>query len=397
MHPRRRTEIVMQDDVAREIQSIAGDLSALRRELHACPELGFEEVQTAGIISARLRDAGLSVRTGVGKTGVVGILEGAEGGPTLMMRADIDGLPVVEETGLPFASTNGRMHACGHDGHVAITICAAEVLARHRESLKGRAAFVFQSAEEVTGGARAMIDDGVLDDVKPDRALGLHIWNLMPLGRVGVNTGTVFAGADAVRLTVRGRGGHGALPHTTIDPIVTAAEIVTAIQTVVSREIQPNQMSVLTFGQIHGGTAPNVIAEEVVLHGTVRAYTPEVRQQILDAAKRVATGVASAMRAEATFERLYGAPPVMNDPEAAAFITRHAAAVAGEEAVGPVEPAPVGDDMAEFLNRVPGCYFLLGAAKEGAQFHHNPRFDFDERCLPIGTEILVRAARDYLR
>ncbi len=386
----------MQDDIASEARAAAGDVIALRRQLHACPEIGFEETETGAIIEARLRAAGLSVRTGVGRTGLVGVLEGAGPGPTLMVRADIDALPITEETGLPFASTNGRMHACGHDGHVAMVVGAAEILARHRDSLRGRAVFVFQPAEEITGGAVAMIDDGVLEEMRPDRLIGMHIWNEVPLGRVGVNRGIVFGGADAIRITVRGRGAHGALPHRAIDPLVAAAQMISTLQTVVSREVPPNEMGVLTFGQIHGGSAPNVIADEVVLEGTVRAYKPEVRQQILDATERIATGVASGMRATATFERLYGAPPVVNDAEVAAFVGRHAAAVVGEENVGEVAPLSVGDDIAEFMNLVPGCYFLLGGAKEGAELHHNSRFDFDERCLSTGTEILVRAAADYL-
>jgi len=387
----------MQVDISDEIRAATDGLVGLRRQLHACPELGFEEAQTGAIIQERLRNAGLSVRTGVGRTGLVGILDGTGPGPTLMVRADIDALPIAEETGLPFASTNGRMHACGHDGHMAMVVGAAEILAGRRDALRGRAAFVFQPAEEITGGARAMIDDGVLDETRPDRLIGLHLWNQVPFGRVGVNAGIVFASADAIRLTIRGRGAHGALPHTAIDPLVTAAEVVSTLQTVVSREVPPNQMGVLTIGQIHGGSAPNVIADEVILEGTVRAYTPEVRQQILDAAQRIASGVASGMRATATLERLYGAPPVVNDPEVAEFVTRHAAAVAGQENVGELEPLSVGDDISEFMNRVPGCYFLLGAAREGAESHHNSRFDFDEGCLPIGTEILVRAALDYLR
>ncbi|NQU96117.1 MAG: amidohydrolase, partial [Chloroflexi bacterium] len=253
----------MQDDIASEARAAAGDVIALRRQLHACPEIGFEETETGAIIETRLREAGLSVRTGVGRTGLVGVLEGGGPGPTLMVRADIDALPITEETGLPFASTNGRMHACGHDGHMAMVVVAAEILARHRDSLRGRAVFVFQPAEEITGGAVAMIDDGVLEEMRPDRLIGLHIWNEVPLGRVGVNRGIVFGGADAIRITVRGRGAHGALPHRAIDPLMAAAQMVSTLQTVVSREVPPNEMGVLTFGQIHGGSAPNVIADEV--------------------------------------------------------------------------------------------------------------------------------------
>ncbi|MEX0762198.1 MAG: M20 family metallopeptidase [Dehalococcoidia bacterium] len=386
----------MNDAVADAIQTRRNDLVALRRELHAMPELGFKETSTAALIGQRLSAAGLQVRNGIGGTGLTATLDGSSDGPTLMIRADIDGLPIDERTGLGYASTNGAMHACGHDGHVTMAVGAAEILAGMRDRLKGRVVFLFQPAEEVVQGALAMIEDGVLDEIKPDRVIGLHLWNQVPLGQVGVNQGTVFAGADAIRIEVTGKGGHGALPHTTVDPVVTASAIVTTMQTVVSREISPNEMGVVTFGKVHGGSAPNVIADQVVLEGTIRAYRPDIREKILEAVPRIAAGVASGMRARTTFKRLYGAPPVINNPEVATWVARHATAVVGESAVGEVPPVSVGDDMAEFLDRVPGCYFLLGAAKEGSESHHNAGFDFDERCLPTGTEIFVRSAVDYL-
>jgi amidohydrolase len=289
------------------------------------------------------------------------------------------------------------MHACGHDGHMAMAVGAAEVLSRLKARLRGRVVFVFQPAEEVVGGALKMLADGLFETSKPDRVIGLHLWNQLPAGKVFVNRGTVFASADAFRLTVTGRGGHGALPHLSVDPVVAAAQMISAVQTVVSREIPPNEMGVVTFGQLHGGSAPNVIADQVVAEGTVRAYKPEIRQKIFEAVQRVAAGVASGLRAEAKFERLYGSPPVINNPEVATWAARHAAATVGEENVGDHDPVSVGDDMAEFLNRAPGCYFLLGAARQGAAPHHNARFDFDEACLPIGTEIFVRAALDFLK
>jgi amidohydrolase len=405
---------MVRNEVARE----RDELVALRRELHAMPELGFQEAGTAGVVAERLRAAGLDVQTGVGRTGIVAVLEGTSGtgragaartrdrrarslagrgeGRTLMVRADMDGLPVGELTGLPFASTNNRMHACGHDGHMAMAVGAAETLARMRPRFRGRVVFVFQPAEEVVQGALAMLADGLFETHRPDRVIGLHLWNQMPAGRVFVNRGTVFASADAFRLTVTGKGGHGALPHLSADPVVAAAQVVSAVQTVVSREVPPNEMGVVTFGQVHGGSAPNVIADYVVMEGTVRAYRSEVRQKILEAVPRIASGVASGLRCETRFEHLYGAPPVINNPGVADWVAGHAAATVGEENVSDHEPVSVGDDMAEFLNRAPGCYFLLGAGHPGAAPHHNARFDFDEVCLPVGTEIFVRAALDFL-
>lgn len=382
--------------ISSEIRGIERYLVELRRDLHSNPETAFREVKTADRIATELENAGLSVRKGIGKTGVVGVLEGAKSGPTLLIRADIDALPIVEQTGLPFASTNGVMHACGHDGHIAMAVGAARVLAATREKLNGRVVFAFQPAEEIVHGALAMIEDGVLETPKPDRVVGIHLWNALDLGRVGVNMGTVFASADVIRITVNGRGGHGAAPQTTVDPVVTSAEIVTALQTIVSREISPNDMGVLTFGQINGGSAPNVIPDTVTLEGTVRAFKPEIRSTIFKATERVAASVASSMRAEAQFEHLYGSPPVINDPEVAAFIARHATGVVGEDMVGEVTPTSMGDDMSEFLNRVPGCYFFIGAATKGSEGHHSVRFDFDERALTIGAQIYVQSAREYL-
>lgn len=372
------------------------EMIATRRLFHTFPELGFQENETASAIAERLKAAGLEVETGIGQTGVVGVLKGARDGPTLMIRADIDGLPVDELTGLEFASKNGRMHACGHDGHITMALGAAELLARRTDDLSGTLVFVFQPAEEFVEGAKAMIADNVMADHAPDRVIGLHLWNQYETGFVGVNQGTVFASADQFELVITGKGGHGALPHTAIDPVVITAQVISALQTVVSREIPPNAMGVLTVGQVIGGTAPNVIADFVTVRGTIRAYTSEIRDQIIAAAKRTASGVAETMRGSAEFRLLNGAPPVVNDPEVAAWLTGIAGSVPGVERVGAHEEVPVGDDMAEFINRVPGCYFLLGAGDPERPPHHNARFVFDEGCLPLGVEIFARAALDYL-
>jgi len=374
-----------------------------RRFFHGIPELGFEENETGQAIADRLTAAGLAVERGIGKTGLVAVLEGAKPGPRLMIRADIDGLPVDELTGLDFASTNGRMHACGHDGHITMAVTAAEILAGMKDQLAGTLIFVFQPAEEVVMGALAMIDDGLFEKYPADRVIGTHLWNQIPTGMIGVNRATVFASADQFRLTVHGKGGHGAMPHKTIDPVAAIAEIITTAQTVVSREVPPNDMGVVTFGQIHGGSAPNVIADNVTVEGTVRAYTAETRILILQSLERISSNVATAMRATTSFERIHGAPPVINDPEVAAWVTQQASLVVGEGNAKEWEPVSVGDDMAEFNDRVPGVYFLLGAAHDdarvaerGIEGHHNAKFDWNEDCLPLGIEVFVRSAVDYL-
>lgn len=393
----------MSDQISDLVAARSAEIIETRRFFHGIPELGFEENDTAKAIADRLTTAGLEVETGIGKTGLVGVLKGAKSGPTLMIRADIDGLPVDELTGLEFASTNGRMHACGHDGHITMAITAAEILAGIKDQLAGTLIFVFQPAEEIVMGALAMIDDGLFEKYPADRVIGTHLWNQIPTGVIGVNRATVFASADQFRLTVHGKGGHGAMPHTTVDPVAAVAEIISTAQTVVSREVPPNDMGVLTFGQIHGGTAPNVIADEVSVEGTVRAYTLETRNLIMKSLERVASNVASAMRASTTFERIHGAPPVINDPEVAAWVTQQASLVIGEGNAREWEPVSVGDDMAEFNNRIPGVYFLLGAAHDDAivversvEGHHNAKFDWNEDCLPLGIEVFVRSAVDFL-
>ncbi len=386
----------MPDAVTDQVAEALPGLIELRRDLHENPELGFYETRTAGIIAGRLNDAGMNVKAEVGGTGVVGVLDTGRAGPTLMIRADIDALPVAELGDLPFASTNGNMHACGHDGHITMALGAAELLASRKDELTGKLVFVFQPAEEFVEGAKAMIADEVMSDHSPDRVIGLHLWNQYDTGFVGVNEATVFASADQFELTVTGKGGHGALPHTAIDPVAISAQVISALQTVVSREIAPNAMGVVTVGQVIGGTAPNVIADFVTIRGTIRAFTADIREKIISALERIAKGVAESLRGGAEFKLLNGAPPVVNDPDVAAWVAGIAELVPGVDKVGPHEEVPVGDDMAEFINRAPGAYFLLGAGDPVRPPHHNARFVFDEECLPLGVEIFARAALDYL-
>ncbi len=386
------------DNISQIIRDNTLAFTELRREVHSFPEVGFQEIQTSRRIAQVLSNAGLRVETGIGKTGILATVEGGAGnGPVLMVRADMDGLPIKEQTGLSFASQNGNMHACGHDAHVAIAVKAAEILQENRDDFRGKVVFAFQPAEEIGQGAIAMIEDGLLEKASPDRVIGLHVLNQLPTGKVLVNREHVFASADAFRVTVNGKGGHGALPQFSVDPVVASAHIVAVAQTIISREIPPNDMGVVTFGSIISGSAPNVIADSAVMEGTTRAFKPAIREKLLASISRVATSVSEGLQATASFEHLYGIPPVVNNPVVADWVAGIAAQVAGEENVSPHEPVTVGDDMSEFLNRVPGTYFLLGAAKAGAEMHHNSGFDIDEGCLPIGVEIFVRCALDYLR
>jgi amidohydrolase len=393
------------DDLTAAVLQRETALVELRRRFHREPELSYEEAATAAAIAARLRELGLEVREGVGGHGVVGVLRGAapgaESGPTLLVRADIDALPVTEENEVEYRSrVPGKMHACGHDGHIAIGLTLAELLAARRDRLRGTVKFAFQPAEEVVGGAARMIADGVLREPQVDAALGLHLWTPVPIGTVSVAPGPVFASADGITLRVRGRGGHGAMPHLAVDPIVVAAQIVVALQTLVSREISPFHPAVVTFGSIHGGTAFNIIADEVELRGTLRAYEGADREHLRRRIGELARDVARGMRAESVCEIQEGCGACVNDPAMAALVRAAAEATVGVEHVpGGDQRQAASDDMAFFLEVVPGCYFFVGAGNAERSItapHHSPRFQIDERALSIGLEVLARATEAHL-
>ena len=369
-----------------------------RRELHATPELSFKEVDTAHYIAERLETLGVDNLTeGVGGTGVVAEIRGEQPGRTVLVRADMDGLPLTETANVPFRSTRaGVMHACGHDVHMAIALELARWLAEHRPALPGMVRFAFQPAEEQAGGARAMIDAGVLDGV--DRVVGLHVWSQLPTGQIGVPPGVVMASADMFTLVIRGRGGHGAQPHLTIDAVVIAAEVVTALQTLVSRETSPVAPVVITLGSVHGGSAANIVAGEVVIQGTLRTFDAALRRHLLVRIAQVAEGIAGTMRGSSEFRHDSGTPPTINDPAMATLVSEAASGVVGKDAVVPLEPLMVGEDFAYFLEARPGCFFLLGGAPEGAPVvHHTPEFRIDERCLPIGFQVMSAAVLRLLQ
>lgn len=393
------------DELARDIAARRERVVALRRHFHQYPELAMQERETAAKIAEELRRSGLEVREGVGGTGVVGLLRGSAPskttGKTLLVRADIDALPVEEQTGAEYASrVPGLMHACGHDGHAAIALVLADVLMARREQIHGTVKFVFQPAEEQVLGAKAMVADGVLRDPAPDAVIGLHLWSSGHVGQVIVQAGPFFASADSLTLRVRGRGGHGAMPHLNVDPVLAAAQIVVAAQSLISREMSPFNPAVVSFGMIHGGTAGNIVADQIELGGTVRAYTTEDRDHLLRRLAELASGVAGAMRATAELEIGSGTGACVNDPDITALVRRAAVATLGEEGIvkGDGRQTP-SDDMSVFLDAAPGCYFLVGIGNPERGItapHHSSRFDMDEDALPIGVEIMARAALEYL-
>ena len=382
--------------ISSDVLTLRDAIIALRRDLHQHPELAYEETRTAGQVVAFLKGAGLEVRTGVGGTGIIASA-GPRGGRTVLLRVDLDGLPIQEQSDAPYASqVPGRMHACGHDGHVAMGAAAARVLAAR--PLTGGVRVLFQPAEEGEGGAQAVMRDGGLDGV--DVVLGIHLWNELPVGTLGVKPGPLMAAVDRLKIVVHGRGGHGGMPQRAADPVVAAAHVVTALQTLVSREVSPLQSAVVTVGSIHGGEAFNVIPDEVTLLGTIRSYDHELRRSMPDRIRRIASGIAEGLGCRAVVEVNAGNPAVINDPQVAEIARRAATRVVGASKVVEPEPSMGGEDVAVYFEKVPGCFVFVGSANPARglnQSHHSPRFDFDEDALAIGCEFLVQAAEEALR
>jgi amidohydrolase len=378
-------------------QRIEAALIEIRRDIHAHPELGFEEVRTAGVVARELTRLGISHQTGVGKTGVVGLIEGGRPGPVLAIRADMDALPIEEKSGLPFASTKpGLMHACGHDIHTTTLLGVAAVLKELAPQLAGTVKLVFQPAEEGVGGMRAMIADGVMDGPKIDRALAFHNHPDMPVGSFGFVHGACLAASDRFEVVVRGRSGHAAYPHTTIDPIVAAAMLVAQLQTVVSREVSPTMPAVVTVGVIQGGTAANIIPDSCTIKGTVRTLHPEARDAAEGAIKRLAAGMLAGMRVACDVDYRRGVPPLRNDESVLA-----PAVVAVRKQFGDVvsefQPSLGGEDFALMADLVPSFQLRVGSSQPGRNDKlHNSAYQPDERCIGFGVQALSRAALELL-
>jgi amidohydrolase len=387
-----------------EILALQANLVQWRRELHRWPELGFQEKRTAALVHQKLSEWEIPHQTGVAQTGIVATITSTKSapGPVIAIRADMDALPIQEENIVDYRSQiDGLMHACGHDGHTAIALGTAYFLWQHRDRFTGTVKIIFQPAEEGPGGAKPMIEAGVLENPHVDAIIGLHLWNNLPIGTVGVRSGALMAAVESFNCTILGRGGHGAMPHQTVDSVLVAAQVVNALQTIVARNVDPIDSAVVTVGELHAGTKRNVIADKARLSGTVRYFNPALGQLIPQRLEQVIAGVCQSHGAsyELDYQRFY--PPVINDL-AIAELVRSVAENVVETPAGVVPDCQTmgGEDMSFFLQEVPGCYFFVGAAnpeKDLAYPHHHPRFDFDETALGTGVEIFVRCVEKFCR
>ena len=389
-------------NVRLEIRALQPQLVEWRRQIHQKPELGFQEKITAEFISQKLQNWGIEHQVGIAQTGIVAIIKGEKSthGKVLAIRADMDALPIQELNEVPYCSQrDGIMHACGHDGHTAIAIGTAYYLHQHRQDLNGTVKIIFQPAEEGPGGAKPMIVAGVLNNPDVDAIIGLHLWNNLPLGTVGVRPGALMAAVELFRCTIFGKGGHGAIPHQTVDSLVVAAQIVSALQTIVSRNINPLDSAVVTVGELHAGTAVNVIADTAKMGGTVRYFNPDLAGFFKERIEKIIAGICQSHGANYDLDYIHLYPPVINDAEIAALV-RSVAQEVIEIPIGVFSECQTmgGEDMSFFLQEVPGCYFFLGSANAEKKLdypHHHPRFDFDETALPMGVEMFVRCVEKF--
>ncbi|HVX83790.1 MAG TPA: M20 family metallopeptidase [Phycisphaerae bacterium] len=388
------------------LEVVAAHAIELRHEFHRHPELGYQERLTSDLIAAELARLDIPHTRGwAGGTGIVAAISGAPShSPTarcVALRADIDALPVSEETNAPYASTiPGAMHACGHDGHMAVLLGAAALLKQHAESFHGTVKLLFQPAEEGGLGAKRMCDEGALDNPKVDAIFGLHGWPGLKVGMVATRPGPLLASVDGFRITLTGKGGHAAAPQDCIDPILCAAACITALQSIVSREVDPNDAAVVTISQIAGGSTFNVIPDKVELNGTIRALSDARHRALLDAIERICKGVAAAHRCQVAFD-YYGTTPVTaNTPELADFFRETAIAALGDRGFAwAPKPAMWGEDFAFYLQHVPGCFFVLGVQpmdRDSYPMLHNPRYDFTDAAVPVGIRMMAELAVRYL-
>ena len=389
----------MKQNIRNEIKKIQKKIISIRRDIHKHPELAFNEFRTSKLVANKLEKLGLKVKKNVGKTGVIGTLKGKGQGPTIALRADMDALPIQETSKISYKSINkGIMHACGHDGHTAMLLGAAEALSKMTSKINGTVKFLFQPAEEGEGGARYMIKDGALKNV--DSAYGIHLWNYQSYGTVGVKPGPIMAAADIFEIKINGVGGHGAAPQGSKDAIIIASHIIQALQTIVSRNTNPIESTVITVGQINGGYNFNIIADKVILKGTTRAYTEENRQLIKKRMKEIINGTKKTFDVNIDLEYEDGYPPTINDPDSAKNLLKAAKKIVGDKNAGYPYLSMGAEDFSYFLQKVPGCYFLVGSAPKGKKPlsipHHCSHFDIDERALLIGSSVYLQLIDDLL-
>ncbi len=385
--------------VSDRVTAIAQDVVGYRRHAHRFPEVSWEEQETQRWIIRTLQSFGITDITAMAGTGVKAVVQGDRPGRTVLWRADIDALPVLEEVHAPYASERrGTMHACGHDSHIAVALGLARLVAAARAQMAGTVVFAFQPAEEVGGGARPMIAAGILDDPHVEEVFGFHADSSIPCGTIAASPGHFMAAPGSFELTIHGQGGHAGLPHRSVDPVVCAAYVLTTLQTVISRNLSPNKAGVLSIGQIQGGTRGNIIPDSVFIAGTVRAYEPETLKLLQLRFEQIVRGVTDAFGA--TFDLTYreGLPSVVNDEASTELVRALAARFLGEAAVLP-DRTTMSDDFALFLQARPGCYFLLGVRNEEwgvIEPNHSPRWDLDERALILGVELGIRILESAL-
>jgi amidohydrolase len=381
-----------------EIDAIASEIIDIRRDIHMYPEQGFEVYRTAALVAENLKALGIHVQEKIGKTGVVGDLEGNHPGPTIALRADMDALPIQETGTSPYKSKNdGTMHACGHDGHTAILLGIAKALSDKRKLLHGRVRFIFQPSEEKDGGATYMIDDGCLEGV--NEIYGIHLWNYSEFGEIGSIPGTILAATDSLNFIVEGIAGHGAMPQGTVDAIVVSANLINALQTIVSRNVDPLQNAVVTIGTIHGGDNHNVIASSVKMDGTIRTFSEEIRTLIRKRIRQITKGIETSFGGTIEVKIEKGYPATVNDPKLFKKLMTAAKSIVGDGARN-ITPFMGGEDFAYYAKKVPGCFFFIGSSPQGISPgtipHHCSHFDFDERALLVGASVLLELVENSL-
>jgi len=390
----------MKSDFYDTAKSMFDYTRALRRDFHLHPELGFQEIRTASIVTRELNELGMEVSTGIAKTGVVGLLEGSGPGPVVLLRFDMDALPIQEETGAEYASQNpGVMHACGHDGHTAIGLTVARMLNNVRDQFKGTVKFVFQPAEEGLGGAKQMVAEGVLENPRPEVSLACHLWNDKPLGWIGVTNGPAMAGAEVFSIRITGSGGHGASPHLTRDPVVTAAQVIIALQNIVSRNIPPLESAVVSVTKVNGGDTFNVIPSMVVLEGTFRIYQDGIQRKVIERLEQIVHGICNAMECQAEISYRGGTPAVINNLEIAAQVQTLAREMFPADVLETEHRTMGSEDCALLMRDIPGCYFFVGSARPDMGLdapHHHPKFDFDETALSKAAGLMAASAVHFL-
>lgn len=390
-------------DIINRSKEMGKEIINWRRDLHQIPEIGLELPKTSKYVADQLDKMGIEYKDKIGVSGIVGLIKGGKPGKTIALRADMDGLPIREETGLEFASQNGNMHACGHDAHAAILLGTAKILNENKENLKGNVKLIFQPAEEGPGGAKPMIEDGALENPKADAVMGMHVGSLTDSkeeGAIMVSTGEMMACLDRFSLKLIGSGCHGAYPETGVDPIAMAGYFISNVQSIISRELSPTDPAVITVGTINGGFAYNIIPDSVQLEGTVRAVNQEVREKIAKRIETFAKGISETMRGDYEYEYIFGYPPLVNNEKFTNRFIESANKIVGEEEIIVMKkPVMGGEDMAYFLNEVPGTFFFMNTPKavDGQYYpHHNSKFDIEDNMLWRGTALLLQATIDFL-